>query len=234
MQETLGLVTGWGEESVPAELRSSRRNADIDAKIAQGTGDKGYTRDTQQSRMKITELKQACQKTREANNTSQGPQEASGNKEEDIVDEEEEEEENAQQGSGGSILPDSQDLFLTLEPIPSQGLLLRDRDGGEGISAATLSMGASSTPAQRLSQIREHTFCDLTRASETDRAQLNAGRLTLSESTRPDQKGRKACREQERNTQEEMLRLMGEQTDMLRHLVEVQERQLDPRSRCTQ
>ncbi|EMP38309.1 hypothetical protein UY3_04518 [Chelonia mydas] len=45
------------------------------------------------------------------------------NREEDFVDEEEEEEEkeNAQQASGESILPGSQDLFITLEPIPSQG-----------------------------------------------------------------------------------------------------------------
>ncbi|EMP37381.1 Zinc finger CCHC domain-containing protein 4 [Chelonia mydas] len=41
----------------------------------------------------------------------------SRNREEDFVDEEEEEE-NAQQVSGESILPGSQDLFITLEPIP--------------------------------------------------------------------------------------------------------------------
>ncbi|EMP29855.1 hypothetical protein UY3_13007 [Chelonia mydas] len=43
--------------------------------------------------------------------------------EEDFVDEEEEE--NAQQASGESILPGSQDLFIILEPIPSQRFSLK-------------------------------------------------------------------------------------------------------------
>ncbi|EMP39524.1 hypothetical protein UY3_03253 [Chelonia mydas] len=63
-----------------------------------------------------------------------GPQAATGNNEEDTVDEEEEEEENVQQASGGSILPDSQDLFLTLEPIPFHDPLVQDCDGREGTS----------------------------------------------------------------------------------------------------
>ncbi|KAG6938862.1 hypothetical protein G0U57_004511, partial [Chelydra serpentina] len=53
------------------------------------------------------------------------------NTDEDFVDEEEE---NAQQASGESILPGSQDLFLTLEPILSQGILFPDLEGGEGSS----------------------------------------------------------------------------------------------------
>ncbi|XP_043394750.1 uncharacterized protein LOC122464214 [Chelonia mydas] len=178
--EILDLIAVWGEDSVQAERQTIRRKADIYAKIAQRPGDKSYTRDTQQCHVKIKALRQVYQKTREQNSrsgsepqtwhfydqlhvilggdptstpilsvdTSQGPQVAMGNNEEDIVDDEEEEEENAQQASGGSILPDSQDLFLTLQPIPSQDLLLRDCD------AATLSVGAFSTPARRLSQIR--------------------------------------------------------------------------------
>ncbi|XP_077667176.1 protein PTHB1 isoform X11 [Eretmochelys imbricata] len=54
-------------------------------------------------------------------------------------------------------------------------------------TAATFSLGAFSTPAQRLSQIRrqkkwtkEDMFCGLMRSSEADRAQLNAWRLTES------------------------------------------------------
>ncbi|EMP33643.1 Homogentisate 1,2-dioxygenase [Chelonia mydas] len=42
-----------------------------------------------------------------------------------------EEEENVQQASGDTVLPSIQDLFITLEPIPSQGL---DPEGGEGTS----------------------------------------------------------------------------------------------------
>ncbi|EMP31043.1 Zinc finger and SCAN domain-containing protein 29 [Chelonia mydas] len=39
-------------------------------KIAQGMGNKGYTRDIQQCHVKIKELRQAYQKTREANSHS--------------------------------------------------------------------------------------------------------------------------------------------------------------------
>ncbi|EMP34026.1 Fibrocystin [Chelonia mydas] len=51
--------------------------------------------------------------------------------EEHFVDEEEEE--NAQQASGESVLPGSQDLFITLEPIRSQGGI-PDPEAGEGTS----------------------------------------------------------------------------------------------------
>ncbi|EMP28651.1 Zinc finger and SCAN domain-containing protein 29 [Chelonia mydas] len=51
--------------------------------------------------------------------TSQEPRVTSSHNEEGIVDEEKEEEENARQASGGSILPDSQELFLNQEPIPT-------------------------------------------------------------------------------------------------------------------
>ncbi|XP_074799141.1 zinc finger and SCAN domain-containing protein 32-like [Natator depressus] len=61
------LITVWGDESVLAELRSKRRNAKIFEKISNGMKDRGYNRDPQQCRMKIKELRQAYQKTREAN-----------------------------------------------------------------------------------------------------------------------------------------------------------------------
>ncbi|EMP24204.1 Repulsive guidance molecule A [Chelonia mydas] len=118
-QEVVDLIAVWGEESTEAELRSSRRNADIYAKITQGMREKGYTRDRQQYRVKIKDLRQACQKKREANShsgsapqtghfyeelyailgndpitTPKRPVETSwatsSNNEEDIVDEEEE------------------------------------------------------------------------------------------------------------------------------------------------
>ncbi|EMP37863.1 Zinc finger and SCAN domain-containing protein 29 [Chelonia mydas] len=166
-QEVVDLIAVWGEQSVQAELRSSRRNIDIYAKIAWGMGEKGYTRDMQKHHVKIKELRQAYQKTREANShfgsapqtchfyeklhailggdptttpkhsidTSQEPQATSSNNKEDIVDEEEEEEEeSARQASGGSILSDSQVLFLILEPTPSQDQLAAEHDAGEGTS----------------------------------------------------------------------------------------------------
>ncbi|EMP38758.1 hypothetical protein UY3_04077 [Chelonia mydas] len=162
-QKTLDLIAVWGEESVQAELRSKRRNANIYTKIAQGMMDRGYNRDTQQCRMKVKELRQAYQKTKEANGhsgsephtccfydqlhgilgwdpTSTPPLSVdtckggvSRNTEEDFVDEEEEED-NAQQTSGESVLPNSQDLFITLEPIPTQGGS-PNPEAGEGSSA---------------------------------------------------------------------------------------------------
>ncbi|EMP31804.1 Zinc finger and SCAN domain-containing protein 29 [Chelonia mydas] len=69
-KEVVELTAEWGEESVQAELRSSRRNSDIYAKIARGMGEKGYTRDTDQCRVKIKELRQVYQKTREASSHS--------------------------------------------------------------------------------------------------------------------------------------------------------------------
>ncbi|CAM2120304.1 unnamed protein product [Caretta caretta] len=112
--------------------------------------DRGYNRDTQQCHVKVKELRQAYQKTKEANGHSGSKTHTchfydqlhgilggepittpplsvdtckggvSRNTEEDFVDEkeDEEEEENAQQGSSKSVLPGSQNLFITLEPYP--------------------------------------------------------------------------------------------------------------------
>ncbi|XP_074817638.1 neuronal growth regulator 1 isoform X2 [Natator depressus] len=104
------------------------------------------------------------------------------------------------------------------------------------VNSETLSVGASSIPGQRLSQIRrwgkktrEDMFNELMHTSESDKMELRTWRITLSENLDLDRKDRRACREQERAMQEEMVRIMKEQSDMLRHLVEVQERQLDAR-----
>ncbi|EMP24935.1 Ferritin heavy chain [Chelonia mydas] len=132
-KETLDLIAVSAGASVQAELRSKRRNANIFAKISQGMLERGYNRDTQQCCVKVKELRQAYQKTKEANGRSRlEPQTCrfcdqlhailggdptttpplfmdtckggvSRNREEDFVDEEEEE--NAQQASGESILP---------------------------------------------------------------------------------------------------------------------------------
>ncbi|XP_053877492.1 uncharacterized protein LOC128833562 [Malaclemys terrapin pileata] len=155
--------------------------------------------------------------------TFQEPQVTSNNNEEDIVDEEEEE--NVRQASRGSICPDSQELFLTLEPVPSQDQLAAECDAREDTSVG-----------QRLSQIRRQKkkiwkdmFNELMRASESDKTELSAWRITLSENLDMDREDRRAFREQERAMQDEMLQILKEQSDMLRCLVEVQERQLDAR-----
>ncbi|EMP39751.1 hypothetical protein UY3_03031 [Chelonia mydas] len=68
--EVRDLIAVRGDESVLAELHSKRRNAKIFEKISNGLKDRGYNRKPQQCRMKIKELRQAYQKTREANGLS--------------------------------------------------------------------------------------------------------------------------------------------------------------------
>ncbi|EMP33171.1 Synapsin-3 [Chelonia mydas] len=69
-REVRDLITVWGEESVLSELHSSFRNAKPCVKISQGMKDRGHNRDPKQCRVKLKELKQAYQKTREANGRS--------------------------------------------------------------------------------------------------------------------------------------------------------------------
>nr|XP_048705294.1 uncharacterized protein LOC125636366 [Caretta caretta] len=64
------LIAVWGEESVLSELRSSFRNAKTLVKISQGMKDRGNNRDPKQCHVKLKELRQASQKTREANSRS--------------------------------------------------------------------------------------------------------------------------------------------------------------------
>ncbi|CAM4545836.1 unnamed protein product [Caretta caretta] len=119
-------------------------------KISNGMKDRGYNRDPQQCRVKLKELRQADQRTREANGHSRSePQTCrlydelhallggvptttpvlrmdsinglSHNRDADFGDEEDEEEEvEAQQASGETIFPDSQELFFTPDLVPSQ------------------------------------------------------------------------------------------------------------------
>ncbi|XP_073185765.1 uncharacterized protein [Lepidochelys kempii] len=69
-REVRDLIAVWGEESVLSELRSSFRNAKTFVKISQGMKDRGHNRDPKQCRVKLKELRQAYQKTREANSRS--------------------------------------------------------------------------------------------------------------------------------------------------------------------
>nr|XP_048711076.1 zinc finger and SCAN domain-containing protein 32-like isoform X2 [Caretta caretta] len=69
-REVWDLITVWGEESVLSELRSSFQNAKTFVKISQGMKDRGHNRDPKQCRVKLKELRQAYQKTREANGHS--------------------------------------------------------------------------------------------------------------------------------------------------------------------
>nr|XP_048687110.1 uncharacterized protein LOC125627240 [Caretta caretta] len=225
-REVRDLVAVWGEESVLSELRSSFRNAKTFVKISQGMKDRGHNRDLKQCRVKLKELRQAYQKTREANGCSRSkPQTChfydelhailggsatttpamlfdsfngdGGNTEAGFGDEEDEDDDDevvdsSQQASGETGFPNSQELFLTLDlepvpPEPTQGCFL-DPAGGDGTSAACVSMITGSSPSQRLVKIRkkkkrtrEEMFSELMLSSLTDRAQTNAWRQRMSE-----------------------------------------------------
>ncbi|XP_065407329.1 myb/SANT-like DNA-binding domain-containing protein 2 [Chrysemys picta bellii] len=69
-REVLDLIAVWGDESVLSELRSKRRNAEIYEKISKAMTERGYSRDATQCRVKIKELRQAYQKTKESNGRS--------------------------------------------------------------------------------------------------------------------------------------------------------------------
>ncbi|XP_065447852.1 myb/SANT-like DNA-binding domain-containing protein 1 [Chrysemys picta bellii] len=69
-REVLDLIAVWGDESVLSELRSKRRNAKIYEKISKAMTERGYSRDAMQCRVKIKELRQGYQKTKEANGRS--------------------------------------------------------------------------------------------------------------------------------------------------------------------
>ncbi|XP_077666125.1 uncharacterized protein LOC144260978 [Eretmochelys imbricata] len=188
--------------------------------------DRGHNRDPKQCRVKLKELRQAYQKTREANGRSGSePQTCrfydelhailggsatttpavlfdsfngdGGNTEAGFGDEEDDDDDDevvdsSQQASGETGFPDSQELFHTLDlepvpPEPTQGCFL-DPAGGEGTSAACVSMITGSSPSQRLVKIRnkknrtrDEMFSELILSSRTDRAQTNVWRQIMSE-----------------------------------------------------
>ncbi|EMP27308.1 Zinc finger and SCAN domain-containing protein 29 [Chelonia mydas] len=69
-REVWDLITVWGDECMLSELRSKRLNAQTFEKISKVMKVIGYNRDLQQCRVKLKELRQAYQKTREANGCS--------------------------------------------------------------------------------------------------------------------------------------------------------------------
>ncbi|EMP34703.1 hypothetical protein UY3_08121 [Chelonia mydas] len=146
-REVQDLIALWGDESMLAELCWKKRNAKTFEKISNGMKDRGYNRDPQQCPVKIKELRQAYQKTREANSCSGsepqtchfydellalrgGPatttptlcfdsiQGVGGNTEAGFGGEEEEVVDSSQRGSGETGFPNSQDLFITPELEP--------------------------------------------------------------------------------------------------------------------
>ncbi|XP_065414969.1 uncharacterized protein LOC135973818 [Chrysemys picta bellii] len=246
--------------------------------------ERGHNRDSDQCRVKVKELRQAYQKTKEANGRSgseprtcrfyaelhavlggaatttppvivdSGSGIVSSATPEDSADGgEEEEEDELAESTQHSVLPNSQDLFLSLTEVPSQPsqASIQDSDPMEGTSAAANS-SSLPPPSRRLSQIRrrkkktrDEMFAEIMESSRSDRAHLNEWKETVSkyrkeaserEDMRDQREDRRDQREERRHARDERwqqedqrrqdatLGLLREQTDMLRRLVELQER----------
>ncbi|XP_053884210.1 uncharacterized protein LOC128837239 [Malaclemys terrapin pileata] len=280
VREVLDLIAVWGEDSVLAELRSKRRNAKTFEKISKGMMERGHNRDSEQCRVKVKELRQAYQKTKEANGRSGSEprtcryyaelhailggaatttpplfmDSGSGivSTPEDSADGvEEEEEDELAESTQHSILPNSQDLFITLTEVPSQAsqASTQDSDPMEGTSAAANS-SSLPPPSRRLSQIRrrkkktrEDMFSEIMQSSRSDRAHLNEWKETVSkyrkevserEERRDQHEERRDQREERRDDRDERWRQEDQRMKdatlgLLRRLVEVQERLLENR-----
>ncbi|XP_065406469.1 uncharacterized protein LOC135972413 [Chrysemys picta bellii] len=266
VREVLDLITIWGEDSVLAELRSKRRNAKTFEKISKGMMERGHNRDSDQCHVKVKELRQAYQKTKEANGRSgseprtcrfyaelhailggaatttppvtvdSGSGIVSSATPEDSVDgeEEEEEEDELAESTQHSVLPNSQDLFLSLTEVPSQASI-QDHDPMEGTSAAA-NFSSLPPPSRRLSQIRrrrkrtrDDMFTEIMECTRNERAHLNEWKDTVTK-FRKDASECEVLRDaRDERWQAATLGLLREQTDMLRRLVELQEQQQDDR-----
>ncbi|XP_065421363.1 myb/SANT-like DNA-binding domain-containing protein 2 [Chrysemys picta bellii] len=284
MREVLDLIAVWGEDSVLAELRSKRRNAKTFEKISKGMMERGHNRDSEQCRVKVKELRQAYQKTKEANGRSGSEprtcryyaelhailggaatttpplfvDSGSGivSTPEDSADgvEEEEEEDELAESTQHSLLPNSQDLFITPTEVPSQAsqasqASTQDSDPMEGTSAAANS-SSLPPPSRRLSQIRrrkkktrDEMFSEIMQSSRSDRAHLNEWKETVSkyrkevserEDRRDQREERRDQREERRDDRDERWRqedqrMKDAMLGLLRRLVEVQEWLLENR-----
>ncbi|XP_032640492.1 uncharacterized protein LOC116827230 [Chelonoidis abingdonii] len=140
---------------------------------------------------------------------------------------EEEEETNKRQASGGSVVLGGQELFVTPEPSSQlQHGSMADRDAGEGTSARSAAWGSPSTPSAGLFQIRRRSkrTCD-----DAPHETMNAsGRADTEPRTavleKMDIMSRAQAKETERRMQQEVLGILKEQTDILRRLLDLQER----------
>ncbi|XP_050781277.1 traf2 and NCK-interacting protein kinase-like [Gopherus flavomarginatus] len=165
----------------------------------------------------------------------------------DGEDEEEEEEDELAESTQPSVLPNSQELFLTLAELPSQATI-PNNEAIEGTSATNFS--GLPTPSRRLSQIRRQKkktrnemFSEIMEVTRNERAHLNEWKDVVSNyrkdaSEREDRRDAqderwrqedRRCRQEDQRWRDATLGLLRDQTDMLRHLVELQEQQQDHR-----
>ncbi|KAM7161548.1 uncharacterized protein RBU57_009079 [Macrochelys suwanniensis] len=144
-------------------------------------------------------------------------------REDDDGDDEDEVVDSALQGD----FPESQELFLTLTEIPSQGGI-PDREAREGTSAATVPRLPPASPSQRLSQIRrrkkrtcDEMFSELMQCSRTEVDQQNLWRETISQYKQEGSARAERWRQEDQRVTEAMLGLLRKQTDTFRRLVDV-------------
>ncbi|XP_053891888.1 uncharacterized protein LOC128841149 [Malaclemys terrapin pileata] len=178
--------------------------------------ERGHNRDSDQCRVKVKELRQAYQKTKEAKGRSGSEPRtcrfydelhavlggaatttppltvdseagiiSSATPEDSADGEEEEEEDELAESTQHSVLPNSQDLFLSLTEVPSQPSI-QDHDPMEGTSA-TANSSSLPPPSRRLSQIRrrkkkmrDEMFAKIMESNRSDRAHLNEWKDTVS------------------------------------------------------
>ncbi|XP_065415081.1 myb/SANT-like DNA-binding domain-containing protein 2 [Chrysemys picta bellii] len=103
----------------------------------------------------------------------------------DGEEEEEEEEDELAESTQHSVLPNSQDLFLSLTEVPSQASI-QDHDPMEGTSAAA-NFSSLPPPSRRLSQIRrrrkrtrDDMFTEIMECTRNERAHLNEWKDTVT------------------------------------------------------
>ncbi|XP_050772276.1 uncharacterized protein LOC127030221 [Gopherus flavomarginatus] len=173
--------------------------------------ERGHSRDSVQCRVKVKELRQAYQKTKAAKGRSgSGPKTCRfyaelhailggcatttlplsvdsevgviiSTMDEDSAEGEDEEEDELAETTQHSILPSSQELFVTQTELPSQPSQATspDSEAMEATSAAHFS--SLSTPSRRLAQIRrrkkrtrDEMFSEIMEVTRNERAHLRA------------------------------------------------------------
>ncbi|XP_050810356.1 uncharacterized protein LOC127051719 [Gopherus flavomarginatus] len=151
-------------------------------------------------------------------------------------EEEEEEDDELAESTQHSILPNSQELFLTQTELPSQASS-PDNEATEATSAANFS--SLPTPSRRLSQIRqrkkkrrEDMFSEIMEVTHNERAHLNEWkdmvsnyRKDTSEYEDSRDAGDERWQQEDQRWRDATLGLLRDQTDILQRLVEVQEQQ---------
>ncbi|XP_050810814.1 uncharacterized protein LOC127051893 [Gopherus flavomarginatus] len=172
---------------------------------------------------------------------------------EDSADGEDEEEDELAESTQHSVLPNSQELFLTQTKLPSQPSQASspDNEAMEVTSAANFS--SLPTPSRRLSQImrrkkksRDEMFSEIMEVTRNERAHLNEWKDVVSNyrkdasecEDRRDQREERRdarderwrqedqrCRQEDQRWRDATLGLLRDQTDILRRLMELQEQQ---------